>query len=99
MTEQSFDRLLAYTTDLELEVDRLRQLREYVERAAILAITGVRKACATPFNQPALRAAVEGVVGELSRVVCDLHDTRGYHPAHDQVVAVAVRPLAEQAFR
>src|SRR6188474_3455120 len=23
----------------------------------------------------------------------------GYHPAHDQVIAIAVRPLAEQVFR
>ena len=29
----------------------------------------------------------------------DLHDLPGYHPAHDQVVAIAVRPLAEQVFR
>ena len=29
----------------------------------------------------------------------DLHDSPGYHPAHDQVVAIAVRPLAEQVFR
>jgi signal transduction histidine kinase len=32
-------------------------------------------------------------------VVKDLHDSPGYHPAHDQVVAIAVRPLAEQVFR
>src|SRR5262249_37642276 len=31
--------------------------------------------------------------------VKDLHELPGYHPAHDQVVAIAVRPLTEQVFR
>jgi signal transduction histidine kinase len=29
----------------------------------------------------------------------DLDDPPGYHPAHDQVIAIAVRPLIEQVFR
>jgi signal transduction histidine kinase len=28
-----------------------------------------------------------------------LQEPPGYHPAHDQVVAIAIRPLAEQVFR
>ncbi len=96
---QSADRLIAYATDLELEVDRLRRQREFVERETVRTVTRVRQACAASSDAAELRAAVSAAVGELSAVVRDLHDTRGYHPAHDQVVAVAVRPLAEQAFR
>jgi signal transduction histidine kinase len=44
-------------------------------------------------------AAVEATARHLVETVRDLHDAPGYHPAHDQVVAIAVRPLAEQAFR
>jgi signal transduction histidine kinase len=32
-------------------------------------------------------------------VLRDLQEPAGYHPAHDQLVAIAVRPLAEQVFR
>ncbi len=44
---------------------------------------------------PAIRAAAEG----LGEVLRDLQDLPGYHPSLDQVIAVAVRPLAEQVFR
>jgi len=36
---------------------------------------------------------------ELSAVMRDLDEPPGYHPAHDQVIAIAVRPLIEQVFR
>src|SRR5262249_32655514 len=42
---------------------------------------------------------VETVARNLVETLKDLHDSPGYHPAHDQVVAIAVRPLAEQVFR
>jgi signal transduction histidine kinase len=95
------DRLLAYTTDLELEVDRLRRQREFVERAAGSAAARVLKLCEASAGEapPALVVDVAATAKGLLDVVRDLHDSRGYHPAHDQVVAVAVRPLAEQAFR
>ena len=32
-------------------------------------------------------------------MLVDLHQDPGYHPAHDQVVLIAVRPLFEQVFR
>jgi signal transduction histidine kinase len=49
-------------------------------------------------------AGRSGPIGQTGRirlveVVRDLHDSPGYYPAHDQVVAIAVRPLAEQVFR
>jgi two-component system phosphate regulon sensor histidine kinase PhoR len=34
----------------------------------------------------------------LGAVLRDLQEPPGYHPAHDQVVAIAVRPLVEQVF-
>lgn len=96
---QAVDRLLAYATDLELEVDRLRQQREYAERATATAIARILRPAQAEADPTAFRVMAETVARELSEVVKDLHDSRGYHPAHDQVVAVAIRPLAEQAFR
>jgi signal transduction histidine kinase len=32
-------------------------------------------------------------------VLRDFQEPPGYHPAHDQVIAIAVRPLVEQVFR
>ena len=93
------DRLLAYTTDLELEVDRLRRQREFVERAAATAASRILKLCETSTEAAAPVTEFAAMAKNLLDVVRDLHDSRGYHPAHDQVVAVAVRPLAEQAFR
>lgn len=100
LSASDLDRLLAYTTDLELEVDRLRRQREFVERATAIAATRILRACGDTDTGGAFAVAdVSDVARGLLEVVRDLRDTRGYHPAHDQVVAVAVRPLAEQAFR
>jgi signal transduction histidine kinase len=43
--------------------------------------------------------AVAEVCGQFSELLHDLSEPPGYHPAFDQVVAIAVRPLAEQIFR
>src|SRR5262249_52546951 len=43
----------------------------------------------------AIAAAARGLADALR----DLREVPGYHPAHDQVVAIAVRPLAEQVMR
>lgn len=98
LSAATLDRLLAYATDLELEVDRLRVQREFVERAAATAVTRILRLCGATDAPPPLTEVAAEARG-LADVVRDLHDTRGYHPAHDQVVAVAVRPLAAQAFR
>lgn len=42
---------------------------------------------------------VQQAVQPLSAVMRDLQEPPGYHPAYDQVIAIAVRPLAEQVFR
>jgi signal transduction histidine kinase len=95
------DRLLAYVADLELEVDRLRRQGRFLEKQATRTLTQILRLCTGPAPGGPLPTLDE--VGAAARalveVVKDLHDSPGYHPAHDQVVAVAVRPLVEQVFR
>ncbi len=95
------DRLLAYVADLELEVDRLRRQGRFMERQATETLTRIVQLCTTPAagNPLPTLAEVETTARGLVEVVRDLHDPPGYHPAHDQVVAIAVRPVAEQVFR
>jgi signal transduction histidine kinase len=94
-------RLLAYAADLELEVDRLRRHGTFIEREATATLIRILRLCTAPGTGAPLPTLTE--VGSTARalleVVKDLHDLPGYHPAHDQVVAIAVRPLAEQVFR
>ena len=44
-------------------------------------------------------AAIATSCRQLGELLHDLNDLPEYHPALDQVVAVALRPLAEQVFR
>lgn len=88
-------RVLAYVADLELEVDRLRRQAGFVHHAVRGGLRRVERLAA----DPAAAGEVAAAARELAAVLDDLHDPPGYHPAHDQVVAVAVRPLAEQVFR
>jgi signal transduction histidine kinase len=95
------DRLLAYVADLELEVDRLRRQSRFLERQATTTLTRILQLCTDPAAGAPLPTLgeVEATARGLVEVVRDLHDPPGYHPAHDQVVAIAVRPVAEQVFR
>ena len=95
------DRLLAYAADLELEVDRLRRHGTFIAREATAALSRILRLCTPPGTGAPLPALteVESTARALLDAVKDLHDLPGYHPAHDQVVAIAVRPLAEQVFR
>ena len=93
------DRLLAYVADLELEVDRLRQQAMFMERQAKASLLGILSFCTSPDPDRAAMTSVEATVRDLLGILKDLRDSPGYHPAHDQVVAIAVRPLAEQVFR
>jgi signal transduction histidine kinase len=81
--------------DLELEVDRLRKQGGFVRQEVRDGLRRIGRLSAGPAAPAEVSAAVE----ELAAVVDDLHDPPGYHPALDQVVALAVRPLAEQVFR
>lgn len=94
--------ILAYVADLELEVDRLRKQSQFVQHEAretlgrILGLCGAAAGAGSP--QPQL-AEVAAAAHGLNQALRDLHDPSGYHPAHDQVVPLAVRPLIERSFR
>lgn len=94
--------LLAYVTDLELEVDRLRKQSQFVQHEVRETLKRVRLLCADAAGEgeaPGPVVAIGQAATHLAAVIRDLQDPPGYHPAHDQVVAIAVRPLIEQVFR
>src|SRR5438128_1700590 len=94
--------LLAYVADLELEVDRLRKHSQFVQHEVRGSLKRIQTLCADAVGvgkaSPPL-AEIDQTVKQLAAVLRDLQEPPGYHPAHDQVVAIAVRPLAEQVFR
>src|SRR5262249_29504039 len=94
--------LLAYVADLELEVDRLRKQSQFVQHEVQEALKRTRLLCAdatAAANAPSSLAEIGQIAKHLAEVVRDLHEPPGYHPAHDQVIAIAVRPLVEKVFR
>jgi signal transduction histidine kinase len=97
------DVLLPYVTDLEFEVDRLRRQGRFIEQQARETLQQLRLVCDALQRQPETSTLagqeIEKTVSEFSKVLNDLHEQPGYHPAHDQVVAIALQPLIEQVFR
>ncbi len=93
--------LLAYVADLELEVDRLRKQSQFVQHEVGGALKRVHLLCADAAEAkgPSPLAEIDQAARELAEVLRDLQEPPGYHPAHDQVIAIAVRPLVEQVFR
>ena len=94
--------VLAYVADLELEVDRLRKQRQFLHHEVWETLRRVQSLCIgarQAGNEVPPLSEVQQAVQQLSAVMRDLHEPPGYHPAHDQVIAIAVRPLAEQVFR
>ena len=93
--------LLAYVTDLELEVDYLRKQGQLVRQETRDALKRILRSCAGT-AEPGGAAALTQIAAtaqELAVMLRDMREPAGYHPAHDQVVAIAVRPLAELVFR
>ena len=91
--------LLAYVADLELEIDRLRKQGQFIRNAVGEGIESIRTALGNE-NLPAEPSrSVTLNVDELTAVLRDLDDPPGYDPAHDQVIAIPLRPLVEQVFR
>jgi len=102
LTETNSHFLLAYVADLELEVDRLRRQDRFIRhevRKALKRIQQHSADAAAAGDVPAAFAGVAPAAEELAAVLRDLQEPPGYHPAHDQVIDIAVRPLAEQVFR
>jgi two-component system OmpR family sensor kinase len=99
----NLSRLLAYVADLELEVDRLRRHTHLVAQEVSVALEHIQQLCegapAAADPDPTVLVEVEGTARQLAGVLGDLRELPGYHPAHDQVIPIAVRPLAEQVFR
>jgi signal transduction histidine kinase len=93
--------LLAYVADLELEVDRLRKQGQFVQHEVRGALKRIRSLCHDAGQAAAAPplAEIDQAVQQVAEVLRDLHEQPGYHPAHDQVVAIALRPLVEQVFR
>lgn len=93
--------LSAYVADLELEVDRLRKLTQLLQHEARQTVQKIKLACEALSEQGGRESVAEIVLttDEYSKLLQDIYDSTGYHPAHDQVVAIAVRPLVEQVFR
>ncbi len=90
--------LLAYVADLELEVDRLRKHGRLVRHEVAGMLKRVQVLCAGAEEGSRLTEVLQAA-RQLAEVMRDLQDPAGYHPAHDQVIAIAVRPLVEQVFR
>jgi signal transduction histidine kinase len=94
--------VLAYVADLELEVDRLRKQRQFLHHEVWETLRRVQSLCADTRqagNEVPPLSEIEHAAQQLSAVMRDLQEPSGYHPAHDQVIAIAVRPLVEQVFR
>lgn len=91
-------RLLAYVADLELEVDRLRKQGQFFRQQVQDAVRQILSLTAGGEPPPAA-AGIAATANGLADLLRDLREPPGYHPSHDQVVAIAVRPLAEQVFR
>src|SRR5437763_11760175 len=92
--------LLGYVADLELEVDRLRKQSQFVRHEVWETLKRVQQLCAQPAGDtPPPLAEIGQAAADLAGVLRDVQEPPGYHPAHDQVIAIAVRPLVEQVFR
>jgi len=87
--------LLPYVAALELEVDRLRRHHRLFHQEVRGIQEDLRHFAASTGNP----APLAGVLERLAELLRDLREAPGYHPAHDQEVAIAVRPLVEQVFR
>ena len=95
-------RLLAFVADLELEVDRLRKHGQFVQQEVRGTLKRIREQCADAARAGNTLPPLPDIdldAKQLEAMLRDVQDPPGYHPAHDQVIALAVRPLAEQVFR
>lgn len=88
-------RLLAYVVNLEIEVDRLRRHNRalYQEARAVVDLGH------SQIDYEQTRTDLREAVVKFGQSLDDLRELPGYHPADDHVVALAIRPMAEEVFR
>jgi signal transduction histidine kinase len=94
--------VMKYAAELELEVDRLRRRDQFLQQEARDHIHKTASLCRQGGqlrNEGSEFRAVMDECDVFDKLLRDLHEPPGYHPAFDQVIAIAVRPLAEQVFR
>jgi signal transduction histidine kinase len=94
--------LMTYAAELELEVDRLRRRDQFLQHAAHDHVRQIMRLCkeaAPPLDCASPTTKIAEACGEFSTLLRDANEPSGYHPAFDQVIAIAVQPLAEQVFR
>jgi hypothetical protein len=101
LAEANLRLLLPYVADLELEVARLRRQARFLRQETMSTLRRIRQLCGevTGESGQTKAAEIDAAAVRLGEALRDLQDAPGYHPAHDQVVAIAVRPLIEQVFR
>jgi signal transduction histidine kinase len=99
-SESQLQSLAAYAVDLELEVDRLRRTDQFLQQEAWDHLKQILRLCRGAANQETeALAAIAETCGPFSELLHDLNDPPGYVAAFDQVIAIPLRPLAQQAFR
>jgi signal transduction histidine kinase len=94
--------MMTYAAELELEVDRLRRRDQFLlqeTRDHVRRIIRLCKEAGSPQDTASPMPAVVEACGQFSELLRDAHEPSGYHPAFDQVIAIAVRPLVEHVFR
>jgi signal transduction histidine kinase len=91
-----------YAAELELEVDRLRRRDQFLQQEArdhIRKTVSLCRQVGQTQNEGKAGRAVLEACGVFDKLLRDMHEPPGYHPSFDQVIAIALRPLAEQVFR
>jgi signal transduction histidine kinase len=93
--------LLAYIADLELEIDRLRKKGQLIRHEMHEGLKRMKGFCAETRagNTPSHIGEIERVIGAMGSILRDTYESNSHHPAYDQVVGIAVRPLVDQVFR
>jgi signal transduction histidine kinase len=91
--------LLTYVADLELEVDRLRKQATFVQQEVRATLKRLQLLSGNGTSNAPKLAEIDRETQQLTEVLRDVQEPPGYHPAHDQVIALAMRPLLEQVFR
>jgi signal transduction histidine kinase len=94
--------VMSYAAQLELEVDRLRRRDDFLQQEARDHVRQAMRLCKVDGlaqDTASVLGAVSEACGKFGELLKDMGEPPGYHPAFDQVVAIAVRPLAEKVFR